>query len=125
MTFFFDRTYGRKVPQALKILGLAVEAHDSHFMPHTKDDQWLAAVGQSGWAVITHDKRMLYNQSERRAIVHYGVGCFVVPGAELSKWERVRILARAWDTIQALAANEARPFIYRLYADGRSRRLYP
>jgi hypothetical protein len=46
VTIFFDRSIGRRVTDALKLLGADVVKHDDHFGQRTPDDEWLAAAGQ-------------------------------------------------------------------------------
>ena len=42
-----------------------------------------------------------------------------------TKWEQMRIVAKAWDRIQEVIANTAWPFIYLVHADGSIEPLYP
>ncbi len=124
-TVFFDRTCGKKLPQALKLLGLAVEYHAEHFEDTTHDDVWLAAVGGRGWFVITNDKNIRYRESERQALISHGVGCFALGGGSRTRWQQATILARAWDRIEEAMANTSRPFIYTIHADGHLQLIYP
>jgi PIN domain-containing protein len=68
-TVFFDRTCGKKLPQALKLLGLPVEGHADHFADDVQDDVWLAVVGERGWFVVTNDKNIRRNEAELHALV--------------------------------------------------------
>lgn len=125
MIYFIDRNFGTKVPSALAMLGLPVEAHDTHFGPKTPDEIWLEEVGKRGWIVIAHDKRFRFNSSEQRAIVNNNVGCFQLGAANGTKWEKVRLLARVWDEIEHLAATEPPPYIFRAAGDATWARLFP
>ncbi len=124
-TLFFDRTCGKKLPQALRLLGLAVEMHADHFAHDEQDDVWLAAVGARGWIVITNDKNIRVNDAERAALIQHGVGCFVLGSGSRTRWEQARILARAWDRMQEVMATQPQPFIFRIHADGRLEQLHP
>ena len=124
-TVFFDRTCGRSIPQALKLLGLDVEGHGEHFAHDTPDDVWLREVGERGWIVITNDQRIRTRQNERQALIDYAAGCFAFGQGNRKKWDTVRILARVWDGILEIAATESRPFIYVIHGDARLVRLYP
>ena len=124
-TVFFDRTCGKKIAQALKLLGLDVEGHADHFAHDVHDDVWLAAVGDRRWVVITNDKRLRFNQAERQAIIAHGVACFTLGGGSRSRWEQVRILARAWDHIQEAVERTTRPFIFTIHVDGHLEQMYP
>lgn len=114
-----------KIPQALKLLGLDAEGHADHFSHDVHDDIWLAVVGDRDWIVITNDKRLRFNQAERQALIAHGVGCFTLGGDSLSRWEQVRVLARAWDRIQEVIDNTPRPFIFTIHVDGRLQQMYP
>ena len=113
------------VPLALSLLGLPVELHDAYYAPKTPDDIWLSDVGAKGWTVISHDPRFQRNEASRQAIIQYGVGCFVLGAAQGRKWEKVRLLARAWDEIDRITHVEARPYIYRVYRSGTLKKVYP
>ena len=84
-TVFFDRTCGKKLPQALRLLGLAVEGHADHFADDVHEDVWLAAVGERGWFVVTNDKNIRRNEAVLQALISYGVGCFVLGGGSRTK----------------------------------------
>jgi hypothetical protein len=86
---------------------------------------WLTEVGRRGWIVFTYDKRIRFNQSERQALVSYQVGCFVLTSGNRTKWGQMRIVAKAWDRIEEVIANTARPFIYSVHADSSVEPLYP
>jgi hypothetical protein len=123
VTFFFDRSVGRKVPDALKLLGADVVKHDDLFEPDTPDDHWLIAAASNGWTVITKDKRIRFNEAERRAIQDARVGCFVLLSPRLTRWTMARLLLQIWERLEEISAQEARPFIYGVHADGSIRRL--
>ena len=123
MTFFFDRSIGRRVPDALKLLGADVVKHDDFFGQRTPDDLWLVAAAQHGWTVITKDKRIRFNEAERRAIQDARVGCFVLLSPKLTRWTMARLLLQAWERLEEIAAREPRPFIFGVHADGSVRPL--
>jgi predicted nuclease of predicted toxin-antitoxin system len=118
MTFFFDRSMGRKIPAALHQLGIDAIAHDDHFAQNTPDSVWLSSVGRRGWVVITKDDRIRFRPAERRALIDHGVGCFVVLRRNATRLQLAQILLRAWDDIVNITDTEARPFLYAVLADG-------
>ena len=79
---------------------------------------WLAEVGQRGWIAMGQDYRHHLVAVERDAIRAHRVGVFYLWGANASQWEQLRVLAKAWDRIEA-ACREPAPFIYRIRKDGR------
>lgn len=123
MTFFFDRNIGKKVPQALKVLGLPVEWHDSHFAQDCPDDQWMPAVAENGWTVIGHDHKFHARSAELWAIKQHRLGCFYLWGAQMPRWDKVRVFARAYDKIVGVMKNEVGPFVYRVDRRGVVRRV--
>jgi uncharacterized protein with PIN domain len=59
LVFFLDRQLGRhKMAGVLRAAGLEVEIHDAHFRQDAKDEEWLRAVGEKQWIVITRDERI-------------------------------------------------------------------
>jgi hypothetical protein len=115
MTLFFDRTVGKRIADALRLLDLVVERHDDHFSQLTYDDVWLQAIGERGWVAVTHDD-LRRNPAAMRALVDHKVGCFLIRGgASRRNWFTVRVLARNWERIEEIANSQARPFLYRLY----------
>lgn len=124
MSFFCDRNIGKQLPAALWARGVEVIAHDEHFPQATTDEHWLAIAGQRGWFVITRDRRIRYNKTERDALVANGVGCFVLVRADATAAEMDRCLLAAWDDILRICATVSRPFLYAVHADGTVRR-YP
>lgn len=112
------------MPEALSLLGLAVEWHDRHFRPNTQDDVWLRDIGQKGWIVVTHDSHFLHNQGERQAFIDHRVACFLLSGGQADRWSKVRILAAAWEKIERILTTQQPPYVWRVFAKGRVRQLY-
>lgn len=112
---FFDRSLGRSLPDALALLRLPVRKHDSYFGEQTKDEEWLDHVGQQGWVALTCDD-LTKNQMALAAIADHSVGCFILcdTGSQ-PRWHAARVIARNWDLIERLMAEEPRPFLYRLH----------
>jgi len=113
---------GKRIPQAFALLGLDAIAHDDLFDQATPDDQWLAAVGEQGWIVITKDDRIRFNEAERAALIAHNVGCFVLTKRNASSWQMAQNLMRVWDTIAQLAESAPKPFLYAVHADGTVRK---
>ena len=120
MILFLDRSMGKGLGRTLRrIKGFpaTIETHDAHFAQDTPDDVWLAEVGQRGWIAMGQDYRLHLVDVERDAIRAHRVGVFYLWGANASQWEQLRVLAKAWDRIEA-ASREPAPFIYRIMKDG-------
>lgn len=119
--FFLDRNFGRKtVAAALRKAGFRIEVQDDHFAQDTTDEVWLKEVGKRGWFVITLDERIRYRKLEQEAVRRHRVGMFL-----LVRWKGSTGLALAEALTSAkkamlrLAAKERRPFIAKIYGDGR------
>jgi predicted nuclease of predicted toxin-antitoxin system len=126
MTFFFDRSVGRRIPEAFRLLGIDAVAHDDHFAQDTQDHIWLADVGRRGWIVITKDERIRFRTEERRALIDHAIGCFLVLRGNATRLQLAQMLLRSWDEIVHVSDAETRPFLYAILADGTvQRRMLP
>jgi hypothetical protein len=112
---FFDRSLGRALPDALALLRLPIKKHDDYFGELTKDEEWLNDVGQWRWTAVTCDD-LTKNQMALAAIEDHAVGCFILceTGSQ-PRWHAARVIARNWDLMERLMAEEPRPFLYRLH----------
>ncbi len=119
MVFFFDRSVGITIPQALKSLnpGVDIEWHQLHFDMAALDEDWLPDVGERRWIVIGQDHEYHNNEAEWNALVRYGIGCFYLWGQHAPKWDTFRVLARAFDRIVERARITRRPYIYKIRKD--------
>lgn len=119
MTFFFDRSVGKTLPESLRMLRipLGIEYHQLHFAPDLQDDIWLPIVGIREWFVIGHDYSYHTFESGARALRDYNIGCFCLWGSQATRWEKIRLFARTYDKIVAAAETTQRPFIYRVNRD--------
>ncbi len=111
MTFFVDRSLGRKkVPDALRKAGADIEVHDDHFPQNASDRVWLSEAGRRNWVVITADARIRYRTLERDALLAARVQAFVLT-SRLGP-DAGEILAAALPRMRALLErHQGRPFI--------------
>jgi PIN like domain len=119
LTFYFDRNFGRRFPEALFRANppFSVEFHhspQSRFAHNATDDKWLAEVGRRGWTVFSHDQKFHQIAPEIAAIKQHGVGCFYLWGAETVTWDKLCYFVAAAPTIIRLAETTARPFIFQV-----------
>ena len=120
MILFLDRSMGKGIGCALKCLKrfpATIQLHDDHFARDTGDDVWLADVGRWGWVAMGRDYHHHLMDVERDAIRAHRARVFYLWGANASQWEQLRVLAKAWDRIEA-ACHEPAPFIYRIRKNG-------
>lgn len=115
MTYICDYDIGRKVPEALRILGKDVLTFRDHFPQDTQDDVWLPIVGQRGWFVITKDDRQRKKAAERAALMEHKIGCFTLVAHGGTVDVMLAMLLQHWAFMERCCTTEERPFIYALY----------
>lgn len=122
LTFYFDRNFGKRFPQALFSLRapVGIEWHNrQRFRDDMPDDEWLRVVGDRGWIVFSHDRKFHTEATETAAVIQHSVGCFYLPAANGSPWRKASALFRSFEKIRHLAVTTQRPFIFDLKANGR------
>ncbi|MBW7931198.1 MAG: hypothetical protein H3C57_07855 [Gammaproteobacteria bacterium] len=126
-TLFLDRSLGRYVvAERLRAAGARVEIHDDHFPQDAPDEEWLAAVGRKGWAVLTKDAHIRYRHNELSAAVGNGVRLFVLGKGQLTGEEIAGAFVTALPAIRTLLGKEQGTFIVRVSAQGRlTKPLFP
>ena len=112
--YFTDRDLGRNFPSILRAAGLEVEVHADHFPHDTPDEEWLRAVSERGWVVLTHDKRIRYKINERAAVLENGIAMFVIVGAAPHA-ELARSFVAIAPRVESFLSRHPRPFIARVY----------
>jgi hypothetical protein len=122
--FFIDRSLGKRViPDRLRETGLTVEVHDDHFAQNAPDEEWLTEVGKRGWYVITRDDRIRYRRLEAEAVRNARVGMFVVVSKNLTGPQAADAIVKAVNRIRRYIRSHRRPFLAKIYRDGRVERL--
>ena len=119
LTFYFDRCFGKRLPQALRHTRppFVVEYQHSsknRFKQTMRDDDWLALCGQRNWIAFSHDRKFHGIEVEIAAIKQHSVGCFYLWGANEDTFEKLRCFMGGYDAITRLARNTAKPFIYQV-----------
>jgi len=95
----------------LRQAGLAVEVHDDHFPPDARDVDWLRAVGETGWIVLTKDERIRYRRLEKQTLLASGVRSFVLTGRDLKAAEMAAVFLAALPKMRKLLERKPGPFI--------------
>jgi hypothetical protein len=73
--------------------------------------------------VFSHDRKFHTLLSEQSAIKQHSAGCFYLPGANASTWDKTRYFMRWFDGIVARIEVTAKPFIFDLSATGKFTRI--
>ncbi|OFV82165.1 MAG: hypothetical protein A2W26_03040 [Acidobacteria bacterium RBG_16_64_8] len=119
LVFFVDHSLGTKqLADALRNAGCAVELHDDHFPPRTKDTDWLAEVARRGWIVLSKDFNIGSNALERVTLFECGVRAFLLSQQDLSGPAQVTAFLQALRRMRNIARSEPPPFIARVSPSG-------
>lgn len=125
LTFFFDRTFGCRLPKALASLKPPVRIRwhqDEGFPNEMPDDEWMAIVGPKKWVVLSQDRKWHTIEAEAAAIKQHGLRCFYFPCASDDRWVSLSHFVRRQQRMQDLSHKMNPPFIYHLKRNGR---FYP
>ena len=122
--FFIDRSVGKKsVAEPLRGAGLTVELHDDHFPQDALDEEWLVEVGRRKWCVLTRDDRIRYRRVEAAAVRSAKVAMFVIVSKNLTGPQTAEVVLKALGRIGRFLSSHRRPFIAKIYRDGRVEKL--
>jgi PIN like domain len=119
LTFYFDRCFGKRFPEALLRMEspFNVEYHHSktnNFPDDMDDDDWLAKVGAKNWIVFSHDKKWHDESPAIQAIKQHKIGCIYLWGASVPTWDKYVGLAHGYRRIVDRIRSTSKPFIYRV-----------
>lgn len=123
--FFVERSLGKTLAVRLREDGLKVEAHSDHFTPGAPDEVWLREAGDSGWVVLTADKRIRYRKSEKEALISAGVACFVLVSGNLTGELQYAVIKKALPAILRHLSSNTAPFIAIIRRDGSVVPVFP
>ena len=131
-TLYFDRCIGKTLPEALLALGvrnvayqhmqakkIGIAKRGSIFQQGVHDDEWLSFVGQRGWVAFTQDYKMHLEPAPLAAIREHRVKVFYLFGSEATRWEKMRVFAKAYDRIIEMARSRNGPFVCRVLKSGK------
>lgn len=121
---FIDRSVPKGVAEAIKKVRDDVFWLEDKFPHYSKDEEWLAAAGGGSWLVITRDKHIRTRPGERAKILDHGVGCFILnQKQDPTRWEYLKLLAKAMDEMEDKFATTPRPFIFVVDKNGGMRQV--
>lgn len=122
-TVFIDRNSGGRTFRDLVVeQGLPLVLHDDHFPPTTADEDWLRAVGDRGWLVVTGDDAVtrsplfLLNLNRTRSFV------FILHGLNgSSRNGKAACVVKSYPLMVALSQKNTPPKLWRIGRDGKAR----
>jgi hypothetical protein len=87
-----------------------------HF-PSALDIDWLPAIGQHGWVLLTKDRGIRRRPLEVEAILNARVRAFVLTATDLTREAQADVFVRAMQKIVRICEQRG-PFIYNLTRTG-------
>jgi hypothetical protein len=100
------------VPDELAAAGYEVRPWYEHFAGRD-DVEWLPAIGERGWVLLTKDKDIRRRPLEIETILNAGVRAFVLTATELRREEQAAIFVKAMPKIHRICRRPG-PFIYNI-----------
>lgn len=101
----------RSIHEALDSHNVQYVRHGAKFQAGVLDTEWLPVVGKEGWAVLTADKRIRFNQLEVSQVIRHGVRQFVFSSGNLNGAMMGDILKIAMPRMQEIFYVQEAPFI--------------
>ena len=118
--WWFDRCLGRDVPNAIAELGVDVRRYTDLYPndPTVEDVQWIPKVTELGWVIVTKDKNIRRDASERAVLVAAKARYVCLASARLTGAQQIDCLRGHWRTIDGVVRTRAAPLIASITLDG-------
>ena len=104
--FIFDEGIGHDFARGLQLTGKNVEHVLDNFEPSTQDEVWLEYDGKNKLVLITKDKNIRKNPSEKALLLKYGIVAFYLGGSEKSGHDIHKQLIVAWKNMEEKARSQ-------------------
>jgi hypothetical protein len=120
LTLFIDRNSGGRIfRDLLTAQGLRVVLHDDEFPQAAADEDWLAAVGQKGWVIITGDNATTKSPLFLQRLADSKAQVFILLGLNGQTAEgKARCILDHYARITALVAENEPPAMWRIGKHG-------
>jgi predicted nuclease of predicted toxin-antitoxin system len=119
ITLFIDRDiWSHRLDAALRAAGIPFVAHRDHFPDDTPDAEWIAAVAERGWTILTRDRRIRYRANEAAAVRKGRLHMFALTSGNVSAAETATIVVKAWPAIQRAVATTPPPMMWSITRGG-------
>jgi hypothetical protein len=109
----------KPILDALILHGVKHERHGSHFSPGAEDTEWLPFVREQGWALLTKDKRIRFNELESAAVLENNVREFYFISGNSSGAEMAIMLIEALPEMMRICDKREAPFIASITKSGK------
>lgn len=105
MIFLFDNNFSPRLVRVLQALGVDARAFRDEFQPDTKDEEYLRAIRDSEWVLLTADKHILTRRAEARALKESGVTALIFKAfwPKMCLWPQAHWLTKHWMQIDVFA----------------------
>lgn len=120
-TYFLDRNLGcYKVADILRQAGANVAVHDDHFPPDMEDAEWLSALRDRNWVLLTLDRHILTRPTEIAALIAACIHAFILKQSsrDMTGDEIAQAFLDALPHMNRLAAKHTPPFLARVTPTG-------
>jgi hypothetical protein len=110
----------KPILDALVQYDVRYERHGQHFAAGTEDTEWLPFVGEKGWALLTKDKRIRYNELEKAAVRQHKIREFYFSSGNYSGSEMAEMLINALRDMGRIFRKQKPPFIASISKSGKA-----
>lgn len=112
VTFFLDENMPRRLADALREQLGENATHLYHHFGRTGvlDPEVLRFVGEQGWVLVTHDRKIMRRPHERRVIEEMGIGAFFLKDTLDDLCSITRAVMHNWPEMKRHARTRPRPF---------------
>ena len=126
LMFFFDRSIGKAVPQALRAVRVHAVSHDDHYPAQRRvpDETWIAEQTELGYVLITKDKGIQHRASEVAAIRSADARLLVLTDRRANRLRMLRAIMISWPKIASIVrTGPVGPWIVTISAAGAFRKV--
>jgi hypothetical protein len=117
LAFFFDRTFGKRLPKALHSMKppTLIKWHQEEGFAHNMpDDEWLSIVGPRKWVVLSQDRKFHLLENGLLAVKQHSIRCFYLPSVKEDRWTSLCHFVWRNEKMRELARIQPGPFIYEM-----------
>jgi hypothetical protein len=120
LILFLDENHCRNphMIQAIEERGIICEKHLDHFAAGSEDTEWLPAIAQNRWSLLTTDARIRTNFLEKEAVRSNEMRMFYFSRNNLAGIEMGNALRRALPEMERLVRTQRPPFTASINKNG-------
>ena len=126
VTFFFDRSIGKAVPEALRAVRVPAVSHDARYRPQhiVPDETWIEEQTALGHVLVTKDKGIRHRDSEKAAIRSAKARLLVLTDKRATRLRMLRAIMIAWPKMMNIIGTDPTgPWIVTIGAGGARKKV--